>query len=434
MKFSSPPSYSSPSSTATFSSDMRNSTSATAGCLAGIFRRILCSRSLPTHPSDEIKEVDFIQSDKDKNLKAKENAEATTVPPGIVARLMGLDSMPDINLGNTQRNSISRSRSMNSMDYLGQLDQKLSLHRRAKSTLSSLDVPTFLELENDNFFILRFESGSGNTEFGPRRRKSELGSGELKQRRAERCKNKENRTEGVSVKKDRQKLSMRLSDKSSKNVNDDGCLKEITNTLPPVKGPTQKPNVASEAAKSSKLMDRKEVVNGERLRGRKKKTICGSAKKIELDNNSEDLSPISVLDFDRQNPRSETGSCSVSLNLRRKLSPQLENDKHLCRRIDNDLMVDERKMKTIESSKDHGSKNKVKDIQENLDVWGKICRAAENELVGANWIDKGMCKQDDLEIITADFEDEILHQLLVEVIDELGGHVIKTILTVIVHN
>ncbi|MCI58881.1 hypothetical protein A2U01_0080136, partial [Trifolium medium] len=46
-------------------------------------------------------------------------AAAVTPPPPIVARLMGLESMGDIPFG-SKPGSLSRSKSMNSMDYLGE--------------------------------------------------------------------------------------------------------------------------------------------------------------------------------------------------------------------------------------------------------------------------------------------------------------------------
>ncbi|KAJ7964199.1 transcriptional regulator ATRX-like isoform X2 [Quillaja saponaria] len=388
---------------------MCTSKSTTAGCLAGIFRRILCSGSLPTHPSDEINQVGSTQCDKDQEFKCKENYEATNeTPPGIVARLMGLDSMPGINLPSTKitRNLVSRSRSMSSLDHLGEWDQKPSLHRRVKSNLSSRAVPLFLELENENYFILSFESESGNAEFRTKQRKSELGSAKLKQRRSVICKSRENRREGLV------------------SVNNDGCFQEITKTLLPLKGPCEKPKVTSEAGKSSYSINSKEIVNGngKKLREKKKKTNSGPAKKIELEKDSEDSSPVSVLEFDRQGPRSDIGSCSAKFNSRRILSPELDNDKNISPRINDNLIINERKMKAIEFSKNYGTKKKVKHIQKNMNMWGEICRVAEDELIGSNWIDRAMSKQDDLESITSDFELEILHQILNEVIDELGVH------------
>ena len=267
---SSSPSFSSCSSTTT----SFNSKSATAGCLAGLLRRILCSGNLPTHPSDQIKEVDSVLCDKDHELKAKENIETTTTP-GIVARLMGLESLPEINLlHNSSPNSISRSRSMNSADHLAGFDQMQGPHRRVKSTLSFRELPTFLELENENFLVLSFENGGESKELRSEGRKSEMGFGELKQRRAERCKNRENRTERVAEKNKKKKNYNKgvqgTSRKVLNDLNEQGkqskrisvsdkpvekvCnnVKDSTITTSPAKNSHEKPHVivASEAVKS----------------------------------------------------------------------------------------------------------------------------------------------------------------------------------------
>lgn len=318
---SSSPSFSSCSSTtASFDANMCNSKSATAGCLAGLLRRILCSGNLPTHPSDQIKEVDSVLCDKDHELKAKENIETTTTP-GIVARLMGLESMPEINLlHNSNPNSISRSRSMNSADHLAGFDQMQG--RRVKSTLSFRELPTFLELENENFLVLSFVNGGESKELRSEGRKSEMGFGELKQRRAEKCKNRENRTERVSEKNkkkkncnkgnqgtsrkvlnglnEQEKLSkgISVSDKSvEKECNN---VKDSTITTSPAKNSQEKPHVvvASEAVKSSKPVNHNEVFHKGKPRRKKKKTSPCLVQMVESDCSSEDSSPVSVLEFD----------------------------------------------------------------------------------------------------------------------------------------
>ena len=315
---SSSPSFSSCSSTTT----SFNSKSATAGCLAGLLRRILCSGNLPTHPSDQIKEVDSVLCDKDHELKAKENIETTTTP-GIVARLMGLESLPEINLlHNSSPNSISRSRSMNSADHLAGFDQMQGQHRRVKSTLSFRELPTFLELENENFLVLSFENGGESKELRSEGRKSEMGFGELKQRRAERCKNRENRTERVSEKNKKKKNYNKgvqgTSRKVLNDLNEQGkqskrisvsdkpvekvCnnVKDSTITTSPAKNSHEKPHVivASEAVKSPKPVSHNEVFHKGKPRRKKKKTSPCLVQMVESDCSSEDSSPVSVLEFD----------------------------------------------------------------------------------------------------------------------------------------
>ncbi|KAJ6716061.1 hypothetical protein OIU74_008740 [Salix koriyanagi] len=109
--------------------------------------------------------------------------ETTAATPGVVARLMGLGSFPetssvDVKVG---ANSISRSRSMNSMEFRGENDQIQGQHRRVRSTLSFRERPTFLEVENKEYFVLSFENiGGESKKVRSKERKCEVGSGELK--------------------------------------------------------------------------------------------------------------------------------------------------------------------------------------------------------------------------------------------------------------
>nr|POF25259.1 hypothetical protein CFP56_34080 [Quercus suber] len=388
---SSSPSFSSCSSTTTpFDANMCNSKSATAGCLAGLLRRILCSGNLPTHPSDQIKEVDSVLCDKDHELKAKENIETTTTP-GIVARLMGLESMPEINL---LHNSISRSRSMNSADHLDGFDQMQGQHRKVKSTLSFREVPTFLELENENFLVLSFENGGDQGTSG--KVLNDLNEQEKQSKR-------------ISV-----------SDKPVEKVCNN--VKGSTITTSPAKNSHEKPHVvvASEAVKSSKPVSHNEVFHkGKPRRKKKKKTSPCLVQMVESDCSSEDSSPVSVLEFDHflfdpQVSRSEEDSSLADSRSRRKLSPELENYKQQSPRKDNNLIGDdEMKTKKIEG-KYHGTKKKECHSQNYKEMWGEILTLTGAELVHSNWVYGRIGKHQDFEDIGANIELEILDRLLDE--------------------
>lgn len=288
---------------------MCNSKNATAGgcSLSAILRRILCSGGLPTHPSDQIRELDCsnsIVNSKDQNFKAMQNAEeatTTTTTPGIVARLMGLETMVE-----STPSSLSRSKSMNSVDYLGECNRMQDLHKRVKSTLSFREVPTFLLLENENFLVLSFENEGENKEFKPNGRKREMDSAELKQKvgkdqRGELKKNKREKVYGdKKILIEKGKLSKRVSDMSYGNVGNDDKLQEITNTWPLFKASSEKKCFASEAVKLSQPMNTKENLVGEKMKRRKKKINSCTERKREIECKSEDSSPVSVLDFERE--------------------------------------------------------------------------------------------------------------------------------------
>jgi len=109
------------------------------------------------------------------------------------------------------------------------------------------------------------------------------------------------------------------------------------------------------------------------------------------------------------------------LNSRRKLTPELETGKHIRMRSDDNLMIDEKKDKTIESNKFEVSKKKEKhSYKEYVDIWGEACRLVEDELAGSkNQVHVWMNEQSDLGSICADFESKIFDQLLNEVVSQL---------------
>lgn len=131
--------------------DSENDTTSTKSCFSGILRRILCTGSLPTHPSnsDVVPESESIIFER-KNIQVK--GQGT---PGVVARLMGLESLPDIKW--IPKDALNfRSRSVRSADYLPQFDH-LSQHRRVKTSASFREIPTFLHQQNEDLFVLCFD-------------------------------------------------------------------------------------------------------------------------------------------------------------------------------------------------------------------------------------------------------------------------------------
>lgn len=160
--FSSSSSSSSAASPTSSRGDSNFSNSKNAGgCLAGALRRLLCSGGLPTYPADTIKTNCLRLGDGDVKCHGgggdtRDVEEKIESPPGLVARLMGLEALPS-------PNSISRSRSMNALDYRRdgepESDQR---HRRLRTSLSFRERPAFIERENEDFFVLTFERKQRN--------------------------------------------------------------------------------------------------------------------------------------------------------------------------------------------------------------------------------------------------------------------------------
>lgn len=251
------------------------------GCIAGMFRRLLCSNALPTHPSDHMSSVSThpssdhaIQrrkSEEGKNSKKIESLAST----GVVARLMGLESMPRVELNPNK--AIARSQSMSSMDSLRELKSTKEKNLRV---CSFREIPTYLELEDENFFILSFEYGGKTAELRPKQRRSETRKTEkVRRRESVHQKNKENL--------DVNQVSVEENQKGSEIITGcEGKLQDSTNILRPTRKDASK---------------KKEEYKQERFKKKKKKKdrrdCCLDAKKIEADCDSEKSSPNSVLGF-----------------------------------------------------------------------------------------------------------------------------------------
>lgn len=443
MKLLPSPSFSA-SSTSSFDPNMCTSKSATASCLTGLLRRILCSRSLPTHPSDQITETSSILCDgrHQELIKSNEKLETTAATPGVVARLMGLESFPETSSVDMKvsANSISRSRSMNSVEFRGESDRMQGQHRRVKSTLSFREMPTFLEVENKEYFVLSFETiGSESKKVRSKERKCEVRSGELKEKRREKCKRKENRREKAVEAEKREseekinKMVLKVlkeSELSNRILEDHKPAQEVGNGGKIEDSPAHMSLKGSETVYlENKWLYHKEVSGiGAELRRRNKKTKGCAFKNEEAEFSSQDSSPVSVLDFDQfivdpEVTKSEEDSKSGESNSRRKLSPQLENQnhKHLSQRSDGDLIFDNRNSNETEEPCP-ASRKKVCHNHDYLNMWDEVCKLTETQVVETNLnAHKNMCKfEEDFEEISADFGLQILDQLLQELVDQLA--------------
>ncbi|KAK3019021.1 hypothetical protein RJ639_003629 [Escallonia herrerae] len=136
-------------------------------CFSAILHRLLCTGSAPTHPSDQLPERNPpVKSPK----TGVQPARAPSGTPGIVARLMGLDSPPDMNWVPKQRRSLEsflRSRSVSFIDYMQPVQFDLATnaaqHRRAKTSVSFREVPTLWHSRDRDAFVLCFDKRVGRS-------------------------------------------------------------------------------------------------------------------------------------------------------------------------------------------------------------------------------------------------------------------------------
>lgn len=250
-------SFSSPSSCNVHEglSSCRNGRTA-AGCISRILRRILCSSSLPLCNFDHFKE-----DDKDSSVVI--GASGST--PGVVARLMGLESLPHVE-------PIEESLSISSADSFKKSRISPQVRRRRI-------IPAYQELEDDNFFILSFEQRGGRHESHVKRRKSGKNS---EQSMGEECKKKNMRRRECSQGRNKENEEVNMVSKGSLGSgirdNSDFQVENPGNLLPPLKNPCQK----SEKTRTKKA-------NGD--------NSLAAAINFETEGDSENSSPNSVLEF-----------------------------------------------------------------------------------------------------------------------------------------
>ncbi|OIT27530.1 PREDICTED: uncharacterized protein LOC109213819 [Nicotiana attenuata] len=358
MKLLSSSSVSTTSSNANYTSKV--------SCISGMLRRLLCSNSLPTHPSDHISlSTTYHYCDRTKEAEAD---GLSLKPPGVVARLMGLESMPPFSLDHAKASNtrpISRSRSMNSVDLLREIKGR--------------NPPTYLELEDENFFILSFES----REIMSKQRKNNFA--ETKQRRKEKLNNKV-----ILMHKAPQKFTV---------------LKDSTNVLRPTDKFLQSISVGMEDYEGAKITRKK----------KKKKRESFAVEKTLTQSDSEKSSPNSVLYF-AETQNSEKFFRLTSSRSRRTLTEELENYRKLKLTAGDNNGVEAKKSERICAE---SWKKEYKHSENCVQIWSGFSILADRETVERNWLQKEICNFEYCKEIVGGIGLKILDQLLEELVDQL---------------
>ncbi|KAK6943491.1 DUF3741-associated sequence motif [Dillenia turbinata] len=378
-------------------------------CFLGIPRWLLCTGSLPMRPSDQIipepdpTKPQYLNED-EKSEEAK--ADFSVSPPGLVARLMGLESLPDSNrsVSNNLKtpNSFERSRSVNSLDFLLEFDLKEAQHRRVRTSVSFREeLPAFLQQENGEYFVVRFKNAEEKTKMS----KWEMG---LKEQQQKSTKNnnggrnlKKKETEGVEKKKESNQNKMKKKKKIIKDEPIRVCsTKNKASSLSKTKENFSRQRLESKA--ESSLIARKQrrttsdskVVTEKKIK--KKVAECGS---------ENSTSPVSVLDH------SEFSEESVASNP----SPR---GKSSVKRDNVDLRVI--KNRDPEQRKNDGN-DENEDIEFFLKALGEMRRLAEEEIKKAEWVSNKSSISEAFEIICSELEQHTFDVLVYQVVDELAN-------------
>ncbi|KAJ8446192.1 hypothetical protein Cgig2_015963 [Carnegiea gigantea] len=407
MRFATSSSVSSSSTANSFRENFCTSKGSNLGCLSGFLSRILCSKTLPTHPSDPI------ETDKKQGFLKIVDDDSTT--PNVVARLMGLDLMPEFTSRITQQgsDSIKQNKLVNSGDLREETGE---IHRRAKTSFSFKETPEFFELEDDDFFVpSKVEKTTTTTKkkTGVKFGNSEVGVRGHKQRgRREKCVRKQSRN-GDERSKNRvfsieDRLSLKISAQNSQKMDKNISVRNQGYHLSPLK----------------------EESDGIKARKKKKKDSCLDESKEECD--SENLSPVSVLDHSEFISDHEAATSEEDVKLREGSHPRRDLDLDLVRRDFACDQIQSHESSMWEERERGGSRERVGMVGLNRTEWRKheilsrVHRLAEAEITASptdnsKWKYRGMLRTTELEDASTEFGHLIFDHLLSELVHQLLG-------------
>ncbi|KDP24438.1 hypothetical protein JCGZ_25002 [Jatropha curcas] len=408
-----------------------NSRTATpSGCFSSIARLLLCKGSLQTHPSDQITDHVHNTATEFKNLneaskhdqvnfkvKVEASAAAATPGPGVVARLMGLDSLPDTNRIPTNGNTVTRSRSVNFMDYLFEFDLSQAHHRRVKTSLSFRDVPTLQNQKNNDFFLLYLDNIEKTKKTRPNKfRKAEVGLEES---------NKKEEKGAVDVRKEKKnqrnnnlKIS-KLKDEPRKQVMHDnkqfsrpGSCKggQVSSGFVSPKKVKDRRVPKGKSKCAVKPINQKEVLVESKLMKKIKKQRAMKDLQCYSECSSDDSSPVSVLDLDEfpiyDDQTSLSPDCTIghqNSNPEKKFPPKA-TDFEYC------FSHPARLLNTC----DNATKYYTEVVRE-------LCKLTEEDMKESKWVSENVLQLESFEEMCLDFGQQILDVLVKQLVEELVG-------------
>lgn len=264
-----------------------------SGCLPAVLRRLLCSGNLPTHPSEALTEP---------KPDTKLMARATEPGPGVVARLMGLSSLPDPHWvpNHLAPGAVPRSKSVNFADYLLHFDSNQAHHRRIRTSASFREVPTS-NPHNDFFVLYTKDYFDGYAlEIEPCLKKPEthrFGEEKEKQSKSNDMKKKKMKENELKISKLRDEPRREIRKNFTKSKKCISGKKDSASVLPSGKY-KYKQGVSKNAIQKKPMKQKEEAAIGMELNQimMKKKNISRHVgQKPEPKSDAENSSPISVL-------------------------------------------------------------------------------------------------------------------------------------------
>lgn len=415
-----------------------SSVNQSSGCFNGVLRRLLCSGSVPTHPTDQIAEpyttqLTLLPGKPNPDLKIQSSASSVT--PGIVARLMGLDSLPETNWVSKGRapDLVSRSRSVSFADYLMDFDladqDRQHHHRRVRTSVSFREVPAALNHQKSpDFLLVYLDNVDKSKEIGSKVKKSEMGFGELKQgKKEQRSRNKENsKRESDEIMKQKKKKEKMVAIKQNKKISklkdeprrecgaQSSKSKGLGYSVSPNKKTSYKNGGAANFKESSdrhqlkKTTQKKKAVGEPRIKKTNHQHAFAKEKEAAGFHGLENTSPVSVLCIDDMLIQHEAWisgySMPVDLNSNMKSSPKAP---YIA-----DPEVRTARRKDFEPIKDEDTRDYAELLASKIQRW------TEEDLKESNWVAKNVSGFEGYEEICLGFEGLILDMLLQQAIDE----------------
>lgn len=336
----------------------------------------------------------------DDHVAAKVQIQASESGPGIVARLMGLDPLPE-NSNWVQKGKIPgpvmRSRSVNFMDYMLEFDLTQAKHRRVKTSASFREVPLpqgppLLQQHNKNheYLFVYLDNVDKNNESaaGFKTRKSEKGDGSSsKQKEKVACKkqNQEKNKKISKLKNEPRRVSSR-----NRSMKAGSCI-------------TGAKNVQIKCGANSKT-----------------KSPSGLTRKKKSNSDSNPVSVLNNLAAHRENGISEN-SRTLEPKTEKKLGLS-KSEKYEFPTMDASagISISEGLGKQESTKKNFGSTN-IEETRSYMELLCKPCKLAEEDVKLSNWITKKVFTFEDFKEICSEFGEQILDLMLHQVADELGG-------------
>ncbi|CAL9187825.1 unnamed protein product, partial [Musa hybrid cultivar] len=363
-----------------------------AGCLSGVIRRLLCASLRHNVHSQGV-------------AMQKKKPPAS---PCVVARLMGLDSMPVFPY--TPPDSVKGSRSANSAEsWPGVSCSEGSSGVQIKTSLSFRGAPTYLRQENEEFLVLSFAPESKAETTMAKGRKDKASTGDSKEREANRTERRVAEKKTRNQQKNSHKQQQNLPEREHKN----GRGSVV---------PSPKEKLRRDSCTVTKLGGE----NAKAAEQKKMQKLAAAQAKNEAGCSSQDSSPVSVLDYGIMD-----GEYSISISPptsgnaddeRRQQSPR----RRLSSKFENLNSTSPCSQTETISGITKSSRTEQVVRRDWSHIWEKICTLTEEDLKSTTWPSGDVWRSEEVGEIAAAVALEMLDVVVMETASELSSYATRS--------